>query len=432
MDEEKAIKILTEKLIKELGISIVRDEWYKKELIKRVNYFNQFNSPVMVDYKHYKSIPLKDKDETISSGGHFVNTPYYIKSKLVHTTLSGLLKKIESCNGANYFFVDNPHQNESSESLNNLHFFVTPYSIIGKDEINHLRKNTYKDVQPQIQGAMDVLSIENYADVYSLYANNISLDLTDTAVKMFLDFEPHFDYFNDPGNKNITVIGIESLGDLNLLNSEFKKIGLKSCFDTTKYRLEKAIRDYPKRINKKNIKEIINEIEQKSFLFAQGDTKKEMLKNFWDFVFTIPYDDQNIESNQAILKSHAGEIDYISILGDEYSKGRYFPEYFNCLDDLQQERVARCLKDVPERNLANDSFLWSKGFKEIPKDYMKLYKKDADEFIEYFKSKKQDDKKTILKDIMNCDYTNKTATKWLHENELDLVRETSFLGKKIL
>ena len=428
MDEEKAIKFLTGKLAQELGISIVRDEWYKKELIKKSNYFNQFNNPVMVDYKHYESIPLKDKHETISSGGHFVNTSQYIKTKMAYTTLSGLIKDIESCNGANYFFVDNLHQNESSGLLNNLHFFVTPYSIIGKNEINHLRINSYKDVQPQIQGAMDVLSIENYADVYQLYANNRSLDLTDTAVKTFLNSWLHFDYLNDSGNKNITVIGIENLGDLDLLNSEFKKIGLKSRLDTTKYRLEKTVKDYPKRINKKNIKEVVNEIEQKSFLFAQGDSRKELLKNFWDFVFTIPYDDQNIESNQAILKSHAGEIDYISILGDEYSKGRHFPEYFNCLDELQQQRVARCLKDVPERNIINDSFLWSKGFKEIPKDYMNLYKKDADEFIEYFKSKKQDDKKTILKDIMNCDYTNKTATKWLHENEIELVREVSMDG----
>ena len=428
MDEEEAIKILTGELAKDLGISIVRDEWYKKELIKKFNYFNQFSNPMMVDYKHYDCIPLKDKHEAVSSGGHFIHTPHYIKTQIVHTTLSGLIKNIESCNGANYFFIDTPLHNESSNSLNNLHFFVTPYSIIGEKEINHLRKSFYKDVQPQIQGAMDVLNIENYADVYSLYTNNISLNLTGTAVKDFLDSELHLDYFNDWGNKNIIVIDIESVGNLNRLNLEFENIGLKSQLDTTKYREEKAIKAYPKRINKKNIKEVVNEMEQKSFLFAQEDTRKEMLKNFWDFVFTIPYNHQNIQSNQAILKSHAGEIDYISILGNEYNKGRHFPEYFNCLDDLQQQRVARCLKNTPERNIANDSFLWSKGFKEISRDYMDIYKKDADEFIEYFKSKKPDDKKTILKDIITCDYTNKAAANWLDENETELLREVSMDG----
>jgi len=427
MHQKEAMRILTEELVRHSGISIVRENWYKKELIKKSKCFYQFNDPVMINYNYYDKIFFEDKPEQTVSGWFFSNTNQNLK-KTVCITIGTLMKKIESCKGANYFFVDDQFQNKSSEPLNTSHFFVTPYSIIGEEEIIGLKKLFYKDALPQIQGAMDILSIENYADVYSLYANNIFSDLTGTAIKMFLDYESHFNYFNDVGNKNIIVINIEAVGDLNLLNLELEKIGLKSRLDTTKYREEKAIKDYPKRINKKNIKEVIDEIEQKSFLVAQRDTRKEMLKNFWDFVFTIPYNDQNIESNLEILKNHAGEINYISILGNEYNKSRHFPEYFNCLDDLQQQRVARCLKDVPERNLANDSFLWSKGFKEIPKDYMKLYKTDADEFINYFKSKKQDDKKTILKDIMNCDYTNKTATKWLHENEIELVREVSMDG----
>jgi len=444
MHKKEAIRVLTKELAKHSGISIVREDWYKEELIKKSKHFDQFNNPVMVNYKHYKKISFENKPKIISSGWYFSNTKHKIKTKEVYATLEGLIAEIESCNGANYFFIDNPLQNKSSKSLNNLHFFVTPYSIIGEDEIINIKKFFYKDVHPQLQSAIDVLSIDNYADVYQSYADNISSGLTGTAVKDFLDSMPNFNYlndylsdkkslngsesFSDKGSGEKKVTDVESIGDLSVLNSEFEKMGLKSRLDTTKYREEKAIKDYPEWINKMNIEEVVNEIEHKSFLIAQGDTRKERLKQFWDFVFTIPYDDQNIKSNQAILKSHAGEIDYISILGDEYSKDRHFPEYFNCLDDLQQERVARSLKDTPERNIINDSFLWSKGFKEIPRDYMNLYKKDADEFIEYFKSRKQDDKKTILKDIMNCDYTNKTATKWLHENELELVREVSMDG----
>ncbi|MCK5026278.1 MAG: hypothetical protein KAS15_06795, partial [Nanoarchaeota archaeon] len=314
MHQKEAMMILTEELVRHSGISIVRENWYKKELIKKSKCFYQSNDPIMINYNYYDKIFFEDKPEQTVSGWFFSNTNQNLK-KTVCITIGTLMKKIESCKGANYFFVDDQFQNKSSESLNTSHFFVTPYSIIGEDEIIGLKKLFYKDALPQIQGAMDLLSIENYADVYSLYANNRSLDLTDTAVKTFLNSWLHFDYLNDSGNKNITVIGIENLGDLDLLNSEFKKIGLKSRLDTTKYRLEKTVKDYPKRINKKNIKEVVNEIEQKSFLFAQGDSRKELLKNFWDFVFTIPYDDQNIESNQAILKSHAGEIDYINILG---------------------------------------------------------------------------------------------------------------------
>ena len=59
---------------------------------------------------------------------------------------------------------------------------------------------------------------------------------------------------------------------------------------------------------------------------------------------------------------------------------------------------------------------------------MRLYKKDYQEFIEYFRNKKQDEKKTILKSIMNCDYTNEDVASWLHENEIELLREVSMDG----
>ncbi len=428
MHKKEATRVLTAELVRHSGISIVREDLYKKELIKKSTYFHQFSNPVAVDYKYHNLMLVADEPGTIPSGWYFSNPQQYIKKHRGYTTLEGLMEEIESCKGANYFFVDNLFQEKSSESLSSLHFFVTPYSIIGEDEIIDIKEFFYKDVQPQILGAMDVLSIENYADVYPLYANNMSLDLTGAAIKGFLNRAPHLSYFNDYYYANIKVTNIDKVGDLDLLNSELEKIGIKSRLDITKYREEKAAKNFPKRIQEMNIEEVVNEIEQKSFLIAQKDTRMKMLKNLWNFVFTIPYNDQNIESNQEILKHHAGEIDYISILGDEYNKSRHFPEYFNCLNDLQQQRVVRCLKALPERNLTNDSFLWSKGFKEVNLDYMNLYKNDAEEFAEYFSSRNKEDKKIILKDIINCDYTNKYAADWLNKNELDLVREVSMDG----
>ena len=430
MDEAKAIKILTGELAKDLGISIVRDKRWQDELKEKSMHFYQHSNPFVAGHGFYSNMKHTNNegDEIHTTGWRFINSKHTQDEFMGYDSLDKAIAAEENYKSANYFFIDQPVAYNIPNSSNGFYFFVTPYSIIGEKEILDIKKLFYKDIQPQIQGAMDILSIENYADVYPLYANNKSLDLTGTVVKEFLNSAPNLNYFNDRGNNNIKVVTGESIENVNLLNSEFENIGLKSRLDPTKYREKNAIKEYRGRINKMNIEEVINEIEQKSFLIAQEDTRKKMLKNFWDFVFTIPYKNQNIESNMNILKSHAGEIDYISILGEEYNKNRHFPEYFNCLDDLQQQRVARCLKTLPERNIANDSFLWSKGFKEISRNYMDLYKKDADEFIKYFQTKNQDDKKTILKDIMNCDYTNKAAADWLDENEIGLLREVSMDG----
>ncbi|MCK5025916.1 MAG: hypothetical protein KAS15_04950, partial [Nanoarchaeota archaeon] len=123
--------------------------------------------------------------------------------------------------------------------------------------------------------------------------------------------------------------------------------------------------------------------------------------DFFNFIFRIPYENQKIQCNKLILKN--SEVrDYPEILTNEYVKGKYFQEYFNCLDNDCQQKVVKYLKHIKERNLSHDSFLWSKGFKEIKLDYMQIYKETEDAFIKYFKSKNHDDKKIILKDIMNC------------------------------
>ena len=194
---------------------------------------------------------------------------------------------------------------------------------------------------------------------------------------------------------------------------------------------------------KQNIKELCYKDVPENILYAMDvfsidnyvDKYKEYLDTFYfnlpndflKFIFNIPYEDQNIKCNKIILEN--SEVrDSPEILTNEYVKGKYFQEYFNCLDNDCQQKVVKYLKHIKERNLSHDSFLWSKGFKKVSLDYMKIYKENANNFIEYFKTKKQDDKKTILKGIMNCDYTNKAVADWLHENEIELLREVSMDG----
>ena len=196
---------------------------------------------------------------------------------------------------------------------------------------------------------------------------------------------------------------------------------------------------------KQNIKELFYKDVPKNILYAMDvfsidnhvSNYKSYINNynlnasddFFNFVFNIPDEDQNIERNKSFLQVLQSN-DLIEILTNEYTKDKqsHFQEYFDCLREYKQKEVVKYLSCAKERNLSHDSFLWSKGFKEIKLDYMQIYKENTDNFIEYFKSRKPDDKKTILKDIMNYDYTNKAAADWLNENEIELLREVSMDG----
>lgn len=56
-------------------------------------------------------------------------------------------------------------------------------------------------------------------------------------------------------------------------------------------------------------------------------------------------------------------------------------------------------------------------------DCLRMYKEDAEGFINYFNGKPAEGKKAILEDVMGYDFTNVKVAKWLNENYLDLVRE---------
>ena len=172
---------------------------------------------------------------------------------------------------------------------------------------------------------------------------------------------------------------------------------------------------------------IFNYIEiYKSYI--KGSLTHDAPNKFNEFVFSLPYEGQNIESNKFLL-THRVEKAYLhDILTNEYAKGKYFQEYFNSLQNYQQRDIAKCLARVQNRNFSNDSFLWSKGFKEINLDYMEFYKNDSQRFIDYFKRRNPPNKRIILNCIMDCNYTNKQVAEWLEENEVDLLREVSMDG----
>ncbi len=417
MDEEKAIKILTENLAKDLGISIVRDTRWKDKLTEKSMHFYQHSDPFVAGHCYGSRIKttINDGKQTQENGWNFVNSQHTQSDYLFYYSLDKAIAAEEKYKSANYFFIDQPVTGTASQSSTGFYFFVTPYSIIGKKEVNHLRKHFYKDVDQNIASAMRTLDIQDYSELYKLYSQG-GMD------KEFMEkYELYLKFVNSQSclvhNKkgHTERCRIEnhfqhSIGELNnIISRILSKTSNIPCddwismgrFKFKKYEFEK---------------------------YTSIGKYKDVLPDFLSFVFSMPYEDQNINVNKEILKLYAENIDYPEIMADEYAKGRHFQDYFMCLNNAQQQNFVRSMKNASERNLANDSFLWSQGFKEVNLDYMNMYKKDSQKFIEYFKSKEQEDKKIILKDIMNCDYTNKDAADWLNKNELDLVREVSMDG----
>lgn len=417
MDEEKAAKTLTAVLAKNFGIQVVQDQLYKDKIVKNAFCVVQFSEPFIMGYDQFY---MKEPD---SEGNKyrfgFANTDRTRKQYTnIHHSLQEAVDDEEKCKGANYFFVGELVQ----EKDRGAHLFVTPYSIIGKKETQNLRNLFYKNVPVDIVSAMDTLGITDYVDLYRLYHSNsmnngkflegyyIYLKLENMLKK--LDFERYDNYIQQSRIEMLTRMSIEELN---------KKLD-KNVHPLTLY--EPSSRGEERYAIKQGIERTKNETKT----YAPFGKWLYLLPDFLNFVFTLPLEDQNVETNKNILKLLAGNVDYIGILSREYFDGKHFQEYFDCLDAEKQEKLVDSLKTLQERNPINDSFLWSKGFKDVGMDYLRLYREDAETFIDYFRSRNPEEKKVIMKDIMECEHVNEKAINWLNENEPDLIREVSFNG----
>ncbi len=59
-------------------------------------------------------------------------------------------------------------------------------------------------------------------------------------------------------------------------------------------------------------------------------------------------------------------------------------------------------------------------------EWLSIYKSDAEKFLDHFKVLEKYEKKDVLKEVLDCEYTNEKVTEWLSEHETDLLREISF------
>jgi len=412
MDKQTAVRTLTKELGDKLGRQAVIEEVYKEQLVRNANYVYQLNNPVLVDFAHgcyyYDDISINGRD--------------------MKNLLDLLLRKNNSFTEANYIFLGNTPGGE--KTFTDTRFTATAYALIGPDEMNNLEKNFYKNVSSDMFSAMDMLGIKNFAKVYRIYTDSEKFDLESKLIREFVGRVSALEYDSDG---EINKAHFDPFGGLDGLNEYFKKMGLTASLSTTEDRKSSA-KNYPTLVHKKNILRVIEEIQTKKGL---GDSffdeylsrlDKDFLKDFFNFVFFLPYEDQNLKVNKDILRLYDNKLDYISILVKEYVKGEYFQDYFDILNSDKQKQVVLTLSTISERNPAYDSFLWIKGFRNMGLDYMKAYKNDTKSFIEYFNSKDNYMRKIILNDIMGCDATNEDVIKWLNENHPELIREVGFNG----
>lgn len=410
MDKEKATKILSKELSDKVGREIIIEEFYKDSLIKNSLAVYQIDKPVIFEFSDDK----------------------FRGKKGDYNTIEGLMSDYcSSFAEVNYFFLDNLQISSSQYNGGRSRFAATPYALIGKKEESSLRKLFYKNVHPEIAYAMSLLEIENFIDIYKNYkessfecsaspfVTNVSKEDLPT-LKTFVDFAMDIKY---DGDDEVSKKIFDSFGGIESLNTLLKRNKL--------FPIESSYKHSNGYVHRTGVSVVVKRIQNfmKSLKTFSKEDNNHLTNEFLDFVFfSLPYEEQNIESNKNILKSSSNSDFVVAVLGKEYSEGKYFQEYFEVLEKENQGRVVASLKSLPNKKPVYDSFLWSKGFQNIELDYISMYKDDAKGFIEYFKKKSIEEKKTILKDVMNCDSINEEVADWLTQNEVDILREVGFNG----
>lgn len=354
----------------------------------------EHNAPEIIVNSHYQKKLVKEALACYQVGEMIAVASYSLRENLKQKY--NLCEKIEP--KANYFFLENFEVDKR--------LIASSFAIIGEEEINQLRNTFYKDVPHEVETALKALDIKNYIGLYEKYAcGELEKDLSG-VYSLYLKFKNSLcDLF--PAKNSYCGINIfeDYLGmgrkEINRVLSEKNMYKAYSWSDDI--------------VHGSTITDIISKLE--------SIINFDLLPDFFNMVFTIPHEEQNIETNKTILRLPCETLDYTKILVNEYFNGKNFQGYFDCLDVEKQKKVISVLEFKKADNAVYNSFLWSKGFKTIGLDHLRLYKNDSKGFMEYFGSKPVEEKKAIIKDLMECDVTNEEVVNWLTKNHMDLVRE---------
>lgn len=98
---------------------------------------------------------------------------------------------------------------------------------------------------------------------------------------------------------------------------------------------------------------------------------------------------------------------------------------YNCRN-WENDRILITSPNLEDYCLFCDNWQMPDGeYKNRPPEEVAIvfYKENSDKFIQYFQGRSPENKKKILKQIFECDFTNEKVIEWLNKKESSLVRE---------
>lgn len=385
MDKRTAILTLTEKLRKSGYINLIIDPTVKACLLNTAKHKVLDSGKGRIRAFSISSIDLGEFEREVVQ-----HIPY---------SLEHLFPQ------ANYFFVEGGSKSDYGDTWRNA--LVTPAALVGEIEEQVLRGKFYKNVPEKISKSFEVLEITNFIDAYNVY----SLLKPDEFLPL------RFGVYR-PFKKGEIV----SLGDI-IQGSTSKRYytveEIKSNGDIEGHRFQDI--DLKTPATGKKDDNIYGECCRNSLI----PVKKYLYDtSFFDFVFALPYEDQNIEVNKVIIKS-LNDSDSCMFLQKEYINGKCFKDYFSVLSEGCRKKVVEGIKSLPNQNKFLNSWIFSQGF-DVKIDYLELYKQDAKMFIDYFKRAGTEFQELIVSDLFNCEHINKEVIEFLEKEHAPLLRDVSF------
>ncbi len=408
MDEEKAIKTVTEALKNKVGRKIISEPFYKNQILDNATYICQSANPLVVDF----------------SCGCF----FYHGSE-VHNNLESLLTTMPEFATANYLFLENINVTGTTTFSR---FLVTPFAIIGNYEKEQCKLRFYKDVTQEIYEALNTLDISNFIHDYNNYFYGIENEKVYFSIVnkddslAFIDFLLNLNYDKD-GEVHSSLF-LHDFGEIKDINKGLKKRGLKNSLETNQ--------GY---IHNSNINSLIEELRNKignfsleSYFFSQTT---ERLKDFSKFVLSLPEEDQRNNTNILILKilnSRIPEdVDFLSELLLQGYQTKWFLDYFNIFNKDVKTKFIEHLQFVDHRIHKYDLHLWNQGFKNVRLDSLELYRTNPSGFIDYFENVLSlEEKKKIIHLLIvdDVEYFDESVNKFLYEKYKSLIDEVTFNG----
>lgn len=387
MDKKTATLTLTEKLNELRHVNLVFDPAIKSYLLdnaKSVVFNTQKSDKMKIIYTDYAY-------------------PSYFEPDKIKR--DGLPHPLKEFNWANYFFAQ--------ESHGSYKFLITPVALIGEVEEKVLKEIFYKNVPDKIVKAFEVLKLHHFIKQYESYSSLSDISNLSSLASPFL-----YNYI--PFENGMVV----EVGDI-----------IQGKTSKNYYLVENINRDGAV-VGRKFYDALLeNSCEGDNHSVCPPEyiipfRKKFPESEFLNFIFNLPYEDQNIEVNKALLKNYAYNVDLCKVMLKEYSEGKYFKDYFPVLNEGYQKKVVENIIPLSNQDKFLNSWLFNQGF-DVEMDYLELYKKDTKGFINYFRKSNDHIQELIVSDLFSCDHVNDEVIGFLEKDYSHLLRDVSFKNEAL-